>query len=94
MVKLGKQKDSNTFYAVKILNKSIRNYAIVQRDLIKEAFLLKNTDHEHITKLFRISLEGVLKCNALEIDKDIAYAALEYMKNGELFDLIFETGAF
>ena len=79
--------------ALKIINKKLKNYAKVLLDLEKEAKIMSQLDHNYITKLIDFSTKGILKSNDKVVEENVAYAVLELAQNGEVFEVIFKTGA-
>lgn len=47
----------------------------------------------NIVKVYDFKVDGVLKKSGSVIEDDVAYAVLEVATNGEIFDVIFKTGA-
>lgn len=93
VVKLGLHSNSQQYFALKIINKNLNNYAKVLEDLEKEAKIMHSLDHKYITKLIDFKTDGVMSSGNEVIEKDVAYAVLEVAENGEIFDVIFKTGA-
>lgn len=51
MVKLGRNIDTQEMVALKIINKNLKNYSKVLKDLEKESKIMSQLDHKYITKL-------------------------------------------
>lgn len=79
--------------ALKIINKTQKNYQKVLDDLIKESSILYQLDHINIIKVFDFRTKGVLKKQGEIIEEDIAYAVMEVANKGEIFEIIYETGS-
>ena len=56
---------------------------------------MKILDHKNIVKFIEFHDDGLLRDEDDNlIEDEIAYGSLEYVTNGEIFDILFETGAF
>ena len=51
VVKLGRNMKTQQMVALKIINKKLKNYAKVLKDLEKEAKIMSQLNHNYITKL-------------------------------------------
>ncbi len=95
VVKLGEHKENKNKVALKILNKNIPNYSVMIERLKQEAEIMKKLDHKNIVKFDDFHENGHLMDEEDNLVEDeIAYGSLEYITNGEIFDILFETGAF
>lgn len=68
VVKLAQQTSSDTFVALKIINKNLKSYQKVLKDLEKEAQILSSIDHPYITKLLAFNTKGVLRQDSTVVD--------------------------
>jgi len=93
IVKLAINKEDNKEYALKILNKKKPNFDKLVDGLRKEAKILTNLQHPNIVKFYKFTTEGVHTRAQLK-EENVCYTALEVAKNGEVFDILFESGAF
>lgn len=63
--------------------------------LKKEAEIMIKLNHKNIVKFIEFHYDGLLRDEEENlIEDEIAYGSLEYITNGEIFDILFETGAF
>lgn len=90
-VKLGRSKEDDTLYALKILDpakKAEEKEAILKSLRIEEKFL-QEIDHPNIVKFFGLVENGVYRSKGRV--KIVSYVVLEYVPNGELFHILFYT---
>jgi hypothetical protein len=79
-VRLCKEKDTNTLYAVKVINKVVRGkFSSALDDLKTEVAIMKKLRHEHCVCLYEVMDDP--RVNKL-------YLILEYMKRGDLMQIM------
>ena len=60
-VKLGKDKDTNKLYALKILDPKKKNFSKILKTLDNECKIMRNLSHPNIIEFVDVKIDGVLK---------------------------------
>lgn len=93
-VKLGLDKESGTYYAVKILKKGNPNLDKKFLDLVMtEVNTMLALKHANIVNLIEYSKDGVVE-KSDGSREEVIYIVLELATGGELFDYVAVTGKF
>jgi serine/threonine protein kinase len=93
-VKLGKHKDTEKMYALKIIKDDALENTSNLATFKTEVDAMKEINHPNIINLIKHSNEGNLKKANGETKENVTYLTLELAPGGELFDFIAQTGAF
>jgi len=93
-VKLGLDKSTGFYFAVKIMDKGNSSVDHKMLELVKtEVETMGGLNHPNIVNLIEYSEEGVVeKSNGVK--KSVFYIVLELATGGELFDYVATTGRF
>jgi len=93
-VKLGMDKGTGQYFAVKILKKAGQNLDTKFLELLMtEVQTMSQLNHPNIVNLIEYSKDGVIeKSNGTK--ESVIYIILELAQGGELFDYVATTGRF
>lgn len=95
-VKLGRDMETGTMVALKILDPSKMDQTKMQKvvkSLQNELSVMKNLDHVNIVKFLGLRGNGKYKSKSGR-EKTVAYAIIELATKGEIFEVLFEVGPF
>lgn len=92
---LGEHMETGKLYALKVMDKGKKAHNIDFNELAeKEIEITREISHPNIIKIHDYSTSDYLTLNQTGKQKEVLFMALEMATEGELFDLIYQTGAF
>lgn len=92
---LGEHMETGKMVALKVIDKNKKDGEIDFNELAeKEIEITKEISHPNIIKLHDSSTSEYISLGQCGRHKEVNYMALEIASEGELFDLIYQTGAF